>query len=171
MRCLLLAVAPAYLNLVEILLTVASMLFLSNDRWGYRLFATGLQFLIMFTTEILANWLFTAMGLRMDVTPGSGLLTDMGAYLTVRAISLMVIGFLLYLSVVLWRLLIRRSAQKTLLSFALFPFSQAILCLFACGMVTSAGGKQADYLELLLLMLLSLVADIVMLWGAIKRLR
>ena len=151
-------------------IVLGGMLLFSNDKWAYRAFASGLEYLNMYLVEVLGEAMLTLSGIHMLSGGVVNLAQRPGAYLLVRTVLMILTVLLLYLLVLMWNRVFRKNSQKDLLYFALFPFSQGLIGLVAITMATKAGGAQNDYLVLSLLLAVSLAADVVMLW-ALQRLR
>jgi hypothetical protein len=84
-------------------------------------------------------------------------------------VTLLIAAVVLYLLVVMWNRLLRKSGSWALLVFVLFPLSQALLVWFSTSMLVKAGGGMGDYYSAdRHLSLSGVAADAVMLL-AIKR--
>lgn len=143
---------------------------MANEKPLRSAFASFIIILVVFMCEIPGEMIFRAFGFDLVSDYTFPVSSNPAKYVFVRLVTLAISAVIAYLAVLAWNRVVKKSGDSTLISFMLFPLSQALLCWFGGEQVVSLGGQEKDYALLSLLMLLCVVADWLML-KAMKRLR
>jgi hypothetical protein len=157
-------------NIIQTILIPGVILAAARDKFSLRAFAAVLAMAAMQAVDMLGTAFLASLGTEITAAASSSLLANPGAYILARAVTLLIAAIVLYLLVVVWNRLLRKSGSWALLVFVLFPLSQALLVWFSTSMLVKAGGGMGDYYSLIVFILIGVAADAVMLL-AIKQLR
>jgi len=157
-------------DIVQTVLLIGVILAASNDKFYLRVFAAVAGLAAMQIVDAVGTAFLASLGTQITPDASSSLFVNIGAYVLARAVTLLLEIIILYLLVVIWNRLLKKSGSWTLLVFALFPLSQSLLIWFSTAMQAKAGAELKNYMLLVTFILISVAADVVMLL-AIRRLR
>ena len=150
-------------DIIQIPLSIIIIIFMSQGKIGYRLFAGAFIMLIMVPGEVLSNLIMTGLGQGISADSSYIIITNFGKFYIGRALDLLMAGTLCYLAVLLWNRFVRNASQRSMISFVAFPVTQLLLIWYMCMLAAKTGGEMTDYIWIGSLTLASAVADAVML--------
>jgi hypothetical protein len=150
-------------DIIQIPLSIIIIIFMSQGKVGYRLFAGAFIMLIMVPGEVLSNLMMTSLGQGISADSSYIIITNLGKFYIGRAVDLLMAGTLSYIAVLLWNRFVRNASQKSMISFVAFPLTQLLLIWYLCVLAAKTGGEMTDYIWIGSLTLASTAADAVML--------
>ena len=149
-------------DIVQTVLLIGVILAASNDKFYLRVFAAVAGLAAMQIVDAVGTAFLASLGTQITPDASSSLFVNIGAYVLARAVTLLLEIIILYLLVVIWNRLLKKSGSWTLLVFALFPLSQSLLIWFSTAMQAKAGAELKNYMLLVTFILISVAADVVM---------
>jgi len=148
-----------YISTIEIALLIIMLLVMSNDRLSYRICVCAAILASLFISEVVALLVMRMMGLPISENGQVWFRTSPGVYTLVMAMEMMLLMVFLRTFEYVWNKAIRQCESVNLVLFSIFPISQGLLLWYNILTIVRTGGGQKYFLELSMLMVLSVVAD------------